>query len=106
MTSSPNCQPRNPSSSSSPSTGTPRCSGKDIQITRLVDHNLPDVSLPVGTVRSVKSLAYDYEDGKIYWVDGKLKAVRRAAISSDNSNSKVTNYMYLQYNGISSHKSE
>lgn len=47
---------------------------------RILDENVPDVVLPMSSLKSVKTLEFDPDNNKIYWIDSNLKAVKRSSV--------------------------
>lgn len=47
---------------------------------RLTDSEAPDVVLPMRSLRSVKTLEFDPDHNEVYWIDSKVKAVKRSSV--------------------------
>lgn len=61
-------------------------SGREMQIKRLLDSSMPDLVLPMNSMRSIRSLEYDSVDNKIYWIVDtvKFKAIQRSSVDGSD----------------------
>lgn len=66
-------------------------SSRDMQIKRLLDSSLPELVLPMRSMRSVRTLEYDSLYDKIYWIvdTGKFKAIRRSSVDGSDVSALV-----------------
>lgn len=58
---------------------------KDIRLISLDTPDWTDTVLPLYKTLSTMALAYDPVDNYIYWTDGELKSIRRAALNGSGT---------------------